>query len=64
MFNQYADFEIEISGLNQDRYTVSVNGPGGDAKRALVLPTNDPIYQALAERLQHLDADEESLATQ
>jgi predicted ATPase len=38
-----------------------VSGPGGDASGALLLPTDDPIFQALAARLASLDTDEETL---
>jgi predicted ATPase len=62
MFNQYVDFEISISPLSESRYTVSVTGPGGDASCALVLPNDDPTYQALADRLENLDTDENTLS--
>jgi hypothetical protein len=62
MFQEYIDFEIQIGALSESRYAVSVHGPGGDASGALVLPTNDPTYQALAARLERLDVDEEALA--
>src|SRR5689334_13043921 len=62
MFNQYVDFEIQISPLSASRYAVSVSGPGGDASGALVLPTDDDAYQALAGRLASLDTDEAALA--
>ena len=62
MFNEYVDFEIQISPLSESRYAVSVSGPGGDASGALVLPTHDPTFQAHAERLARLDTDEETLA--
>jgi hypothetical protein len=62
MFNEYVDFEIQISPLSESRYAVSVHGPGGDASGALVLPTHDPTYETLAIRLAQLDTDEEMLA--
>src|SRR5689334_2039063 len=62
MFDRYLDFEIQISALSESRYAVSVSGPGGDASGALVLPTHDPTYQALALRLASLDTDEEMLS--
>jgi hypothetical protein len=49
MFNQYVDFEINISG------------PGGDASGTLLLPTGDSDFQALIARLAALDTDEEAL---
>ena len=51
MFNQYVDFEVHVSPLSASRYAVAVSGPGGDASGALLLPTDDPIFQALAARL-------------
>ena len=62
MFHEYLDFEIQISPLSESRYAVSVSGPGGDASGALVLPSNDPTYLALAEQLARLDTDEAALA--
>src|SRR5215212_991713 len=61
MFNQYVDFEVHVSPLSASRYAVAVSGPGGDASGALLLPTDDPIFQALAARLAALDTDEETL---
>jgi predicted ATPase len=61
MFNQYVDFEVHVSPLSASRYAVAVSGPGGDASGALLLPTADPIFQALAARLAALDTDEETL---
>ena len=61
MFNQYVDFEVHVSPLSASRYAVAVSGPGGDASGALLLPTDDPIFQALAARLASLDTDEETL---
>src|SRR5688500_4994901 len=62
MFNEYLDFEINISPLSESRHEVSVSGPGGDDRAALVLPTDDQTYLALAARLAQLDTDEEMLA--
>ncbi len=62
MFSEYVDLEIHISALSESRYAVSASGPGGDASGALVLPTHDPTYQALAAQLASLDTDEEALA--
>jgi hypothetical protein len=61
MFNQYIDFEVHVSPLSASRYAVAVSGPGGAASGALLLPTDDPIFQALATRLASLDTDEETL---
>src|SRR5215212_5085052 len=61
MFNQYVDFEVHVSSLSASRYAVAVSGPGGDASGALLLPTDDPVFQALAARLASLDTDEETL---
>src|SRR5690242_7096907 len=61
MFNQYVDFEVHVSPLSASRYSVAVTGPGGDASGALLLPTDDPIFQALTARLASLNTDEETL---
>jgi predicted ATPase len=61
MFTEYVDFEIQIGALSESRHAVTASGPGGDASGALVLPTHDPIYQALAARLAALDTDEAML---
>jgi predicted ATPase len=61
MFNQYVDFEVHISALSAARYAVAVSGPGGEASGALLLPTDDPTFQALTARLAALDTDEASL---
>jgi predicted ATPase/Tfp pilus assembly protein PilF len=61
MFNQYVDFEVHISPLSASRYAVAVSGPGGDASGALLLPTDDPTFQALTARLASLDTDEQTL---
>src|SRR5215813_4046235 len=61
MFNQYVDFEVHVSALSASRYSVAVSGPGGDASGALLLPTDDPTFQALVARLAALDTDEEML---
>src|SRR4051794_31702132 len=61
MFNQYIDFEVQISPLSASRYSVAVSGPGGDASGALLLPIDDPAFQALAARLASLDTDEAML---
>lgn len=58
MLQEYLDFEVQIIPLSESRYAVSACGPGGDASSALVLPTNDPTYQVLAERLRTFDTDE------
>src|SRR5690349_5918759 len=62
MFNQYVDFEINISAVGDARYAVAVSGPGGDASGTLLLPTGDANLQALIGRLAALDTDEEMLA--
>jgi predicted ATPase/Tfp pilus assembly protein PilF len=62
MFNQYVDFEINISAAGDARYAVAVSGPGGDASGTLLLPTGDSDFQALIARLAALDTDEETLA--
>jgi len=62
MFNQYVDFEINISAAGDARYAVAVSGPGGDASGMLLLPTGDSDFQALIARLAALDTDEETLA--
>src|SRR5512134_342484 len=62
MFTDYAEFEIDIQPRNGDVYPFSATSPGGEARGALRLPTDDPAYQALVERLDALDADEELLA--
>ncbi len=62
MFNQYVDFEINISAIGDARYAVAVSGPGGDASGTLLLPTADSNFPALITRLDALDTDEETLA--
>ncbi|MFL5801663.1 MAG: CHAT domain-containing protein [Roseiflexaceae bacterium] len=62
MFTDYAECEIEIQPRNGDVYPFSLTAPGGDARGALRLPTEDAAYQALAARLDALDTDEEALA--
>jgi CHAT domain len=61
MFTDYAECEIEIQPRNGAIYPFSLSAPGGDARGALRLPTDDPAYQALAARLAALDTDEELL---
>jgi predicted ATPase/Tfp pilus assembly protein PilF len=62
MFTQYVDFEISLSAAGDSRYAISVSGPGGDASATLVLPGDEPGFQALIARLASLDTDEEALA--
>jgi hypothetical protein len=57
MFNQYVDFEINISLAGDAHDAVAVSGPGGDASGTLALPTGDPQFQALVGRLAALDTD-------
>ncbi len=57
----YRDFEIQISSLGEQSYALFVSGPGGDARSTITLPTNNPIYQALASRLAQFDTDEAGL---
>jgi hypothetical protein len=57
----YRDFEIQISSAGAERYMLFVSGPGGDARATIMLPTDTPIYQALADRLARFDTDEASL---
>lgn len=61
MFSSYLDFEITIAPFDESSYVLAVHGPGGDARRNLVLPSRDPRYQALFTRLQHLDTDEHTI---
>jgi len=51
MFNQYVDFEINISAAGDARYAVAVSGPGGDASGPLLLPASNSEFQALITRL-------------
>jgi hypothetical protein len=62
MFTDYVEFEIDIQPRNGDVYPLSVTSPGGEVRGTLRLPTADPSYKALADRLDALDADEELLA--
>lgn len=57
----YRDFEIQISALGDARYALFVSGPGGDARATIGLPTADPAYRALAERLARFDTEEDDL---
>jgi hypothetical protein len=57
----YRDFEIQISSIGGEQYTLFVSGPGGDARATITLPSQDPIYLALALRLAQLDTDEAAL---
>jgi hypothetical protein len=57
----YRDFEIQISSVGEQRYSLFVSGQGGDARATIALPTGDPIYQVLAGRLAQFDTDEASL---
>ena len=58
---EYLDFEIRISPLDQDSYTIAVHGPGGDADGRFISPTTRPDYQVLAARLASLDTDERAI---
>jgi CHAT domain/AAA ATPase domain len=61
MFKEYLDFEFQISPLADDRYVISVSGPGGDASGVLTLPVSEPIYHDYIARLLSFDTDEEML---
>ena len=57
----YLDFEIQISALGDARYALFVSGPGGDARATIGLPTAEPAYRALAERLARFETEEDDL---
>jgi hypothetical protein len=57
----YLDFEIQIGAQDAGLFSVSVSGPGGEARGLLRLPIDNPDYAALAARLQRLDTDELTL---
>jgi WD40 repeat protein len=63
MFSTYLDFEVIIGVPGAAGYSVIVQGPGGDARGDLTLPTSDLTYQGLMDRLGRLDTDEEALTT-
>jgi len=58
---RYADFEVAVGARVDDTFPFSVRAPGGDARGTLVLPTNDPEYGQLIQRLYGLDTDEAEL---
>ena len=57
----YRDFEIQISALGDARYALFVSGPGGDARATIGLPSAEPAYRALAERLARFETQENDL---
>jgi hypothetical protein len=62
MFKEFLEFDIQIAATNGASYYVVTHGPGGDAREPLRLPMDDPVYQALALRLERLDLDERAMA--
>jgi hypothetical protein len=62
VFDEYLDFEIRIGASGPDGYALDVSGPGGDARGTLVLPSYQPEYLVLADRLATFEVDEMSLA--
>jgi CHAT domain len=61
MFQEYLDFQIQISALDEVRYRLSASGPGGDASGVLTFSSLESAYQAIQPRLNRLDADEDML---
>src|SRR5256885_1153056 len=61
MFTDYIDFQIDVQPRDGDVFPITLRTPGGDARGMLRLPTNDPAYQDLANRLITLDTDEDLL---
>ena len=63
MFTKYLDLEMRFAKVSDERYQVSVSGPGGEAHSALLLPTDDAALRPLLARLADLDTDEPLLTT-
>ncbi|HWQ11210.1 MAG TPA: CHAT domain-containing protein, partial [Roseiflexaceae bacterium] len=61
MPSEYVDFEVIISPLAESRYHVAASGPGGQARGVLTLPTDEPQFRALLERLERLETDHAAL---
>jgi len=54
--------EVAVGPLTPTGYALNVRGAGGEAQSRLVLPTADPDYLALVERLASLMIDADALA--
>jgi hypothetical protein len=61
MFTEYLDCRIEFQPRSGDVFPFSISGPGGDARGSLTLPTASQDYKVLAEKLERLAVDEETL---
>src|SRR5262245_7135763 len=61
MFTRYADVEIDVLPGDDQIFPLALHTPGGDARGALRLPTFDPTFQALFDRLTAHDTDEDLL---
>lgn len=57
----YLDFEIQIGAPESDRATITVSGPGGEARGTLTLPAADSELLKLIARLRLFDTDEATL---